>query len=44
MGNPNDLYADSTHVDAFPPLDVNLLADGDTDLRIVAMFPMAVYG
>jgi hypothetical protein len=44
MGNSNDLYVDSTLVDAFLPLDIDLLADADIDPLVAATFPDAVYG
>jgi len=43
MGNSNDFYADSTRVDAFLPLDVDILADTDIDPPAAATFPDAVY-
>jgi len=43
-GNSNDLYADSILVGAFLLLGVDALVDGDTDLRVAAMFPNAAYG
>jgi len=44
MGNPNDPYANFTHVDAFLPLDVDLVADVDINPPAAATFPDAVYG
>jgi len=43
MGNPNDPYVDSTLVGTSLLPGVDLIADGDTDLRAAAMFPDAVY-
>ena len=39
----SDLYADSTLVDAFLPLDVDPFVVGDIDLHTAALFPDVVY-